>query len=300
MVQQQRSTTSRPRRFARAACAGVAATALACVASAAGAANTTVASARVIVPDGTSVSQLINGGETRWFAFQVEPGKMYVVDAIDTSGDLGANGVGTLSIVAADGVSAPPDTHVDCGAGLRDLAPGLNVTDNGKRCTVYVNAPDDTTLNRRGVYVGMTPGTGAAVNVRVRESTLYGRWTTNGYDFHLELDNTSADAICVRALFYRDSGYTFSGSGWGDASGNLSSQDISVPANGSTKIVLASGTPVGASVRGTLRLLGCPGTGFNYVPGTVHVSTYAFNPVTSVYLFFYNWQGHNGSAGNSW
>ncbi len=57
-------------------------------------ANTSVANARVIVPDGSSLLQTIGGGETRWFVFGVEPGKTYVVEVVDPASDLVANTIG--------------------------------------------------------------------------------------------------------------------------------------------------------------------------------------------------------------
>src|SRR6266496_4204822 len=52
--------------------------------------NTSVGNARVIVPDGTSLLQADSSG-TRWFVFGAEPGKSYVVEAVDPASDLAAN-----------------------------------------------------------------------------------------------------------------------------------------------------------------------------------------------------------------
>ncbi len=268
-------------------------------AQAAPAANTSVGNARVLVPDGTSVSQPIGALETRWFVFQVEAGRSYVVEAVDSNGDLSADAVGAISITDATGLAVPIDTVADCTLTLRDQAPGLSPTNNGRRCSVHVAAPDQATTNRKDVYVSVAQGTGSGVNVRVRDATLFGRWTTNGYEFHIEFDNTTADPVCAQALLYRESGYAFS-AGWGNAAGNLGRYQLLIPPNGSIKTVVPDGLAVGGTNRGTLRIVGCPASDSNFVPGAVHVSTYAFNPVTHVYLFFYNWQSHNGSGANSW
>ena len=303
-----------PRAAARHRCALAVGAALACsaaiVASGANAqaapnANTVPTAARAIVPDGTSLSQPIGAGETRWFTFQVEAGRSYSVEAVDPNGDLTADAVGPITISDAGGVSPPTDVVADCTSTLAGQTPGLSPTNNGKRCLVHVLAPDQSTTNRKPVYVGIGKGTGAGVNVRVRDATLFGRWTTNGYNFHIEFDNTTTDAVCVQALLYREAGYAFPADY--NAAGTIGRYQLTVPPNGSIKTVVPIGTtvpagspPSTATLRGTLRIVGCPQTGSNFVPGVVHVSTYAFNPATNVYLFFYNWPSHNGSGANSW
>ena len=47
-------------------------------------------------------------GETRWFVFGAEPGKTYVVEAVDPYSDLVANTIGLLFAYDASGVAAPP------------------------------------------------------------------------------------------------------------------------------------------------------------------------------------------------
>ncbi len=259
--------------------------------------NTTVGAARVLVPDGSSVFQSIGSLETRWFAFEVEPGKMYVVEAHDPYEDLGANSVGTISITDGGGVNPPQDVHVDCSNAVRDISPGLNVSDDGRRCTIYVNAADSTNLNRRGVFIGVADGAGTEFQIRVRESTIYGRWTTNGYDFHVELQNTTENVVCAQIILYGDAGYSFSGGVW---TGSLAFYNVTIPGYGANKIVIPNGTSVGADKRGTMRIWGCPGTGDNFVPGSLNVSSYGFNSTIDKYLYFFVNTVNNGSANNSW
>lgn len=49
-----------------------------------------------------------------------------------------------------------------------------------------------------------------------------------------------------------------------------------------------------------MRILACPGTGVNFVAGSVHTSTYAFNPGINQYLYFFTSPANNGGASNSW
>ncbi len=110
-------------------------------------ANTSVANARVIVPDGSSLLQAQTPGETRWFVFGAEPGKTYVVEAVDPS-DLVGTDRGVFAY-GASGVAAPPEASVDCTANLR--APALEVASDGKRCIVRTFPPSPgNTQNKRG------------------------------------------------------------------------------------------------------------------------------------------------------
>ena len=256
--------------------------------------NTSVGNARVIVPDGSSLLQNQTPGETRWFVFGTEPGKSYVVEVVDPYSDLSANTIGSVSITDASGVSAPPEATVDCTANTR--APALEVASDGKRCVVRAFPPSiGNAQNKRGVYVGVGSVSGASFQIRVRESTIYGRWTTNGYDFHVELENTSADAVCAEIVFYPNAGDTFSGT-W--SGGLLIQPPVNIPPFGANKIVLPNGTLVAGDVKGTMRIGAC-GTA-NLVPSALHVSTYGYNPVTDKFLYFFTNTANNGATSNSW
>ena len=96
-------------------------------------ANVTVGTARVIVPDGSSLKQAVGGvGQTHWFVFGVEPGKTYAVEVVDTDDDTVVNDIGTLNVYDSSGVAAPLEANVDCTMNTR--APSLEVASDGKRC----------------------------------------------------------------------------------------------------------------------------------------------------------------------
>ena len=108
-------------------------------------------------------------------------------------------------------------------------------------------------------------------HIRVRETTIYGRWTTNGYDFHVELQNTSATDMCAWVEAYPNSGTVYNG-----AAPHLNI--VNVPAYGANKIVIPNGTLVGTDNRGTLRINTCKlSRSPTFTTGALHVSTYAFN-----------------------
>ena len=218
-------------------------------------ANTTVGNARLIVPDGSSLRQSIGSGETRWFVFGAEPGKTYVVEAVDPDSDLGSNTIGALHVYAANGTTTPPaETNVDCTASTRAPAMELPVAVSGMRCVVRAFPPSPgNTQNKRGLYVAVGSVTGPSFDIRVRESTIYGRWTTNGYDFHVELENTSADSMCAEVMLLPNAGDSTRGRG----AGAVTTQQLTIPAFGANKLVFANGTLGGADNRGTLRIGAC-------------------------------------------
>jgi len=257
-------------------------------------ANTAVGNARVIVPDGSSLKQAIGVGETRWFVFGTEPGKTYVVEAVDPDSDLGANTIGALNVYDSSGVAAPPEVSVDCTANTR--APSLEVASDGKRCVVRAFPPTPgNAQNKRGIYVAVGSVTGPSFQLRVRESTIYGRWTTNGYDFHVELQNTSADSVCAQLIFLPNAGDSYAGT-W---SGGLTVTTLTIPPFGANKYVFANGTLVGTDNKGTVRIGACTAP-VNFVPSALHVSTYAYNPVTDKFLYFFTNTANNGATSNSW
>ncbi len=259
-------------------------------------ANLTVGTARVLVPDGSSLQQAVGGvGETRWFVFGAEPGKTYVVEAVDVTSDLAANTIGALNVYAADGATTPPpETNVDCAASTR--APALEVAADGMRCIVRAYPPTaGNSQNKRGLYVAVGSVAGPSFQIRVRESTLYGRWTTNGYDFHVELQNTTAESMCAQVLFLPNSGNSYAGT-W---SGSLTTQTLTIPPFGANKYVLPNGTAVGPDLRGTLRISACSSP-VNLMPSGLHVSTYAFSPGINQYLYFFATPANNGATSNSW
>ena len=265
-------------------------------------ANLTVGTARVIVPDGSSLKQAVGGvGETRWFVFGVEPGKTYAVEVVDTDDDTVVNDIGTLNVFAADGTTTPPvETNVDCTMNTR--APSLEVAADGKRCIVRTFPPSPGNMqNKRGLYAAVGGVTGSSFQIRVRESTIYSRWTTNGYDFHVELQNTTADSICVQVALYPGSGDAY-GVSW--SGGLFTSLPLTIPPFGAVKTVVNNGTVVGTggppdSLRGTMRVGACTNP-VNFVPGAVHVSTFAYNPLTDKFLYFFVNTANNGATSNSW
>ena len=98
------------------------------------------------------------------------------------------------------------------------------------------------------MYIRVARFIDTAFQIRVRESTVYGRWTTNGYDFHVEVQNTTAESMCAQVMFYPNSGMTYTGGVWtGPALTAFAS--LTIPPFGASKYVLPNGTLVGTDNR---------------------------------------------------
>jgi hypothetical protein len=261
--------------------------------------NTTIGAARVIVPDGTSLTQAASvGGEDRWFVFGAEAGKTYTIEAVDADGDLDANQIGMLEVTDVDGTSNPPEAQFDCG--LAGTAPSLasHASLDGERCVVRTFFPTSTTtLDKRAIFIRVVPFLTTPFRIRVRESTIYGRWTTNGYDFHVELQNTTTDPICAQLVFYP-------GTGTPGPTGTVFATHLNVPPKGAAKYVRPNGTLVNGDNKGVLRVNACgtfPFPDTNFVAGSLIANTYAYNPVTNQFITYATTQNVNGgAAANSW
>jgi hypothetical protein len=253
---------------------------------------------RVLVPDGTSLAQAFAAyPETRWFVMTVEPGKTYVIETLDPAGDLTANAIGTLGIFGPNGLSAPPEANVDCASANGPRPPAVDVASDGLRCILRTFPPAAGLLqNKRPVFVKVTrmnpaSGGGAQFRIRAREATIYGRWTTAGYDYHVEIENTTTDSICVEVTRYPKSGLTYSTS-W---SGTIAPFSLTVPPLGAVKTVITKNSAVGADTEGTFRIGACA-VPLNFVAGAVHVSSYAFDSVTNRYVFFFTTPANDGKT----
>ena len=259
---------------------------------------------RGMIPDGSSLKQTFGPyPDTKWFALDVEPGKTYVIEAADVSGDLAANAIGTIGIFDLDLVSAPPEANVDCTAVNGPRPPAVDVASDGIRCVLRTAPPTfPTVLNKRAVVVKVTrmdPGSGggAQFKIRAREATIYGRWLTNGYDYHVEVENTTADAMCVEVAAYPASGLMYSPYyGW---LGGVGTFTMNVPAFGAVKNVTPAGSKVGNDMEGTFRIGACASP-LNLIPGALQVSSFAFDAVGNRFIYFFTTTANEGKTRSTW
>ena len=259
---------------------------------------------RALIPDGTSLTQTFGAyPDTKWFALVVEPGKTYVVEATDVSGDLAANAIGTLGLFDVDTASPPAEANVDCTAVNGPRPPAVDVNSDGIRCVLRTKPPTfGTFLSQRAVVVKVTrmnpaAGGGSQFRIRAREATVYGRWLTNGFDYHVEVENTTANAMCVEVAAYPASGLTYSPYvGW---IGGVGTYTMNVPAFGAVKNVSPAGLKIGNDMEGTFRVGACSSP-VNLIPGALHVSSYAFNVAASKYIYFFTSTANEGKTRSTW
>ncbi len=85
---------------------------------------------------------------------------------------------------------------------------------------------------------------------------------------------------------------------WDVLEGAVTTQMLTIPPFGANETVFANGTLVGPDNNWALRIGACP-TPVNLVPSALHVSAYAYNPVTDKFLYFFTTPANNGTS-NSW
>ncbi len=246
--------------------------------------NTTAADAVNLIPDGTSVSMAFTANVPQWFAARVEGSKSYVVEALLAGVDRNANDV-TLALYENDGTTTYTGTS-DCSEETRGAAPSMQASStaltspaDGARCTFY-----PPVVSASLVLVKVSSGFSGTLKIRMRETTVYSRWTTNSYNMYVAVHNMSQSTVSGVVVYYQEGiaspGPTtfsyvdyFTLGGWG-----------------STQFYHASGSL--AQSRGQVRIVMSKGT-------DVQVQTYAFNPSTGNYLVFFPERLNHGS-GNTW
>lgn len=243
--------------------------------------NDTAANARVLIPDGTSISDAQGATAGAWFVAKVESGKSFVLETIDPYGDLSGNCVNT-TVYDSDGTTTPPaDAEVE---DAENIAPAMNVSDDGERKAIR---PDIGGAATRTFYFKVTQCvTSDAFQIRLRESTVYSRWTVNSYNMFTALQNTTATDVQMQIIYYSDAGVavTFN-------------SGIVVPAYGAVQITRPSDSI--APNHGALRVQWW-GLGAGLTPGAVNVQTYAFNIAAGNYLTFLPERVNDGRTGRSW
>ncbi len=198
-------------------------------------------------------------------------------------------------------MSPPPEASVDCTAANRP--PAVDGAADGIRCILRTApAAFAVFLNKRPVYVKATrmnpaTGGGSQFKVRAREATIYGRWLTNTFDYHIEVENTTGDAMCVELASYPATGLSYDPyTGWDNL---IDVATLTVPPFGAVKTVTPMGSSVDGDTEGTLRIGAC-GSQVNLIPGALHVSTYAFNSTLNKYVYFFTTTANDGKTRSSW
>ena len=174
--------------------------------------NSTADGARVLVGDGSVITDSM-GTSPKWFAAILEGGHSYAVEVVDTIDGLGNNHP-VVDLWEADGTTSFFTTNTgacgtpgSAGPGLEGAVPGGA---DGVRCLFYP-ALDNGAVTRvvkirvRDPLQGMAGGCqNCSVRVRIRETTISSRWSVNGYDMFVALHNNSTVPMAGQVLYYGD------------------------------------------------------------------------------------------------
>jgi hypothetical protein len=249
--------------------------------------NTTAASAVVLVPDGSSITQVVGAEAERWYAARLEAGKGYLVEAMHSGRDRTANDI-TMGIYESDGTTTFGD-FLTCDVDTNSAAPSMQANsaastmDDGKRCTVAVSTASVAKLvlvKLSGFYAG------SPLMVRIRETTVYARYTVNSYNMYVAVHNPSAEPVSGYVVFWPENLTT------NVASSYVGFDMFTLSGYGSTQFAHTANQWATPGNRGQVRIYTTSGT-------DVHVQVYAFSPSANNYLFFAP-QRVNGGSGNAW
>ncbi len=244
-------------------------------------ANIAVAAARVLIPDGTSVGDDYAAGDTKWFVFQADRGKAYLIEVMDSVGDQGQNS-SNIAVFESDGTTTL-DTNEILNCGLDAESPGMNGPaspgTDGKRCAAYLFANSDPIPF---ITISVTKSHASSFKIRVRENNIVGRWSTNGYNMFVALQNSSAGTAGGYVLYYPSSA-----AGAGDF---VAFDSFSLMPYGSVQFTRPAGAL--SSGRGLCRVAVFDGT-------DVNVQMYAFSPGANNFNFFATEKPNHGGQ-NSW
>ena len=238
-------------------------------------ANTTSANARVMVPDGTSYTEDFGAGPVKWFTAALEAGKTYTLEVIDPFGDLGNNFVGGLTVYDADGTTTPPtNMFIDCSFQATQIAPSFEVSTDGARCGLRPFIGISFGPQKIITFAISEGANSCCVKVRLKESGISTRWTTNGYHMFIAVQNTGAYPADIQVAWYPSDGT----SGF---DGIVTNNTFTLPAYGAVQVVRTSGSTNPNT--GTARIISNDGV---LETGQINVQAYAFNPAVGNYLFF--------------
>jgi hypothetical protein len=248
--------------------------------------NTTPSLAHTLIPDGTSVTDSQGATAGKFYVANVEQGKSYVLETHDPYGDLDNNCIST-TVYDSDGTTTPPaDAELDTTAA--HIAPSMEVSDDGERIAIRPDIGAGFPVTRTFYFKVTQCNTADAFKIRLREATIYSRWTVNSYNYFVALQNTTATEVQVQLIYYGDAGGT---------TAVAFNSGVVVPAFGAIQITRAADSL--APNHGALRIQWW-GVGEGLVPGQLNVQTYAFNVAAGNYLDFVAEKVNDGRTGRSW
>jgi hypothetical protein len=223
--------------------------------------NSTSATASVVRPDGSAVTENFTtaGGSSAWFAAPLTAGHSYVVEVeapFDGAGSLpgSLSPTLTLGVFRNDGTTAITSTDIHL------CAPGTG--DSGDRLT-FTPSSSDTAAG--AIKISVTNGVAPDYSFRFRlyESGLScPRWSINGYLSFVDLQNTSDCTVNLSLILYRSDGSA------------ASTTPVVLNPNGATQIPISSGMAGGV-------LFGSAAAFHNGAKGAITGGIYQVNNISA-------------------
>ena len=239
--------------------------------------NNSAANAWWLWADGTSISDQFGIDTSQWYGSTLESGKSYVLEANVPAARYSDPAFPTPGLWDQNGTT--PLTNVDLNCNTSGQTPSFP-TSTGFRCTLRPKDSVGVKEMRISLFGQLTQ-----FRIRLRESTIYSRWTTNGYNMYIALQNTSVSGANLTVMLLSDApSYPPT---------PVVSQNVTVGGFGSAQLVFLAGSL--SPNRGTVRVLAGP-PNFLFVPGQITVQAYGFNPTTNTYLPFQTERVNDGKT----
>jgi hypothetical protein len=233
--------------------------------------NTTNATARHLIPDGSWEQDEVDSTNTQaWFSFPIYYEHTYVIEVlVPYNYNAATYNVPDLDFIVYenDGTTAFPTLY------QRDTQPNLSEQGygGGQRRALSNFGSDRFVHLQVHSYLGNPlPASGIYFHIRVIDLTqTAARWTVNGYNMYIALNNTSRQLV---------EGYV----DYFDQAGNLAAfESFSLGGDASVQLFHASGVTLGGAVVGGIRVIPTRGA-----PGAIAAHEYNFNPGIGQYLSF--------------
>jgi len=214
--------------------------------------NTTAATGRPIMADGTTYTdQMTPSSTVSWFVFRIDPNQSYSIEFWSPYGafdDLGNAVVGAL--FEADGTTFLPTL----GRSFDFPSPQVDAGWSQGDRLAYINSGAARRVAFRVSKNGGPPASPVDFAFRVVPTTLAApRWSVNGYGDYIAISNVASSnggaSINGKIIFFDESG------------AQVGSDSFALAPDGSAQIVKPSGVAIGGAVRGGIRIVhdGAPG-----------------------------------------
>jgi hypothetical protein len=232
--------------------------------------NTTAASGRPILADGTTYTdQMTPTSTVSWFVFRVDPNQSYSIEVWSPYGTLNSsgNGVAFITLFESDGTTVIPVSSRPFDFPAPQVDSGFQ---QGDRLT-FINSGGARRVALHVQKNGSPPAVAVDFALRIVPTTLAAaRWSVNGYNDYFALSNVAStdgfSSINGSILYFSEAGAL------------VGSDPFTLAHDGSVQIVHLSGAAIGGAIRGGVRIV------HNGAPGAILAHQTLFSPGTGQFI----------------